>query len=103
MMTFSMFLASPLSKMLESLIASMATRTISVLSEGRRYFAKVCGRKEGREAVSHRVPWGCCFAGQCEQPWPEMPGSGGGSACRRAGSRGCSHCTGEDEKRGSSG
>lgn len=60
-------------------------------------------RKEGREDISHQMPWWRCLAEPREQLWQERPGSAVSSACRKAGSRGCSHCTGEDENRGPSG
>lgn len=54
----SMSLAASLSKMLESLIASMATRTMSALSAGVKNFTCFYGRKEGSEDMSHECPGG---------------------------------------------
>lgn len=87
-----------LSRRLERPRISMATRTMPVLSAGLRYLPKACGRKEGSGGQCQPVPKGFCSAGQREQPWPEVPGSAGGSGRRKAGSSAHSPYAGEDEE-----
>lgn len=64
MATSRKFLAARWSKASESLIASMAERTMSVFSPGVKYPCKAYGRKEGSKGLSHRVPPWCRLAGQ---------------------------------------
>lgn len=56
MASSTMLISSSLSHTQESLMASMALRTMTILSAGWRYSSNACGRKEGRDGVSHRVP-----------------------------------------------
>lgn len=87
-------------------MASMATRTMSALSEGWRCFPNAYGREGGREGGQRghtERPDGAAELSSESSSGERWPRSAGSSAGRKAGSRGCSSpCAAEDEKRGPS-